>query len=260
MTFFDSMRLDGAAAFVTGASRGLGRAAALALAEAGADVALAATGAEGLEETAEGVRAMGRRASLHAFDVADPGAARAAVDEAARALGRLDIAVNGAGVCPRVPPLETPDGVVRRIFEVNVFGTLAVCQAAVPHMREPGVQRAGGGRIVNVGSVAGMRGRTDAAVYAASKAAVHNLTQSLALDWAPMGIRVNAIAPGQFDTDMGQPTVGDPKALEAFLQHVPLRRVARPGEMGALVVYLCARASAFMTGSVIVLDGGLSLP
>ena len=150
MVLLGDMRLDGAAAFVTGARRGLGR------------------------------------------------AARAAVDEAALAPGRLDIAVNAAWVCPRVPPLETPDGVVRRIFEVNVFGTLAVCQAAV--------------------------------------------------------------APGQFGTGMGRPLLDEPELLGEFLERVPLRRVARPGEKGALMVYLCARASAFMTGSVIVLDGGLSLP
>ncbi|MFH1764888.1 MAG: SDR family oxidoreductase, partial [Gemmatimonadota bacterium] len=132
-------------------------------------------------------------------------------------------------------------------------------QAAARHMQKPEVQEAGGGRIVNFGSVSGLRGRGELTVYGASKAAVMNMTMSLAQDWAPSGIRVNALAPGQFDTDMGEPVIGEPAKREAFIRRVPLGRVARPEEIGALVVYLCAEASAYVTGSVFPIDGGLTL-
>lgn len=259
MSVLDSMRLDGTAAFVTGASRGLGRAAAIAMAEAGADLALAATNEEKLEETAEEIRALGRRTVVCPLDLKSPAAVKEAVDRAVAELGRLDIVVNAAGVCHRVPTIEMPDEMMMETFEVNVYGTLYVCRAAAAHMQKSEVQKSGGGRIVNFGSVAGTRGRTDLSIYGASKAAVMNLTKSLALDWAALGIRVNCIAPGQFDTDMGWPLREDPELKKKFLARVPLGYMANPNEVGALTVYLSSRASAFMTGSVILLDGGISL-
>ena len=151
------------------------------------------------------------------------------------------------------------DEAMMETFEINVYGTMYVCRAAAAHMQKGEVQKSGGGRIVNFGSVAGVRGRTDLSIYGASKAAVMNLTKSLALDWAPLGIRANCIAPGQFDTDMGWPLREDPALKKKFLERVPLRVIAKPEEIGALTVYLSSNASAFMTGSVILLDGGISL-
>ncbi|MEE9275442.1 MAG: SDR family oxidoreductase [bacterium] len=251
--------LEGAAAFVTGASRGLGQASALALAEAGADLALAATNAGALEELAGRVREMGRRAVVCPFDLQEAGAAREAVDRAEEELGRLDIVVNAAGYCLRSPTLDVSDEELHHSFAVNVYGPYHVCRAAAPHMQKPEVRKAGGGRIVNFGSVAGVRGRADLSVYGPSKAAVMNLTQHLAIEWAPVGIRVNAISPGQFDTDMGLPLREDPGMLEAYLKRVPLSRMALPKEIGPLVVYLSSEESAFMTGSVLTIDGGLTI-
>ncbi len=259
MSVLDSMRLDGSAAFVIGASRGLGRASALALAEVGADLALGATNEKMLEETAGAVRAMGRKAVICPLDITDPASARGAVDRAAEELGRLDILVNAAGYCPRVSSLDMTDEEMRRTFEVNTFGTFYVCTAAARHMQKPGVQETGGGRIVNFGSVAGVRARKNVPVYAAAKAAVNNYTQSLAAELAPLNIRVNAVVPGQFDTDMGAPLMNDPAALAAYVERIPLGRVGQPEEIPALVVYLCSNASSYVTGSVAVIDGGLTL-
>ena len=259
MSVLDSFQLNGAAAFVSGASRGLGNASALALAEAGADIALGATNESALEETAEAIRAMGRKAVVCPLDIAEPGSARGAVDRAAQELGRLDILVNAAGICPRVSSLDMPDEEMRQTFEVNVFGTFYVCTAAARHMRKSEVQKAGGGRIVNFGSVAGVRARKNVPVYAASKAAVNNLTQSLAAEFAPFNIRVNAVVPGQFDTDMGAPLMNDPEALAAYVEKIPLGRVGQPEEIPGLVVYLCSNASSYVTGSIMIMDGGLTL-
>ncbi|HBK80965.1 MAG TPA: hypothetical protein DDZ83_15055 [Nitrospinae bacterium] len=259
MSVAEKMNLEGAAAFVTGASRGLGRASALALAEAGADVALGATREDLLEEVAGAVRAMGRRAAVCPLDVSDPVSARDALDRAAGEMGRLDILVNAAGVCPRVPALGTSDGELADTFAVNVYGTFYLCTAAVPHMQKPEVQRSGGGRIVNFGSVAGLRARPGLPVYAAAKAAVHNLTQSFAADWAPLGIRVNAVVPGQYDTDMGASLMNDPEALAAYVKKMPMGRVGSPEEMPAMVLYLCSNASSYVTGALMIMDGGLTL-
>ena len=259
MSVAEKMNLEGAAAFVTGASRGLGRASALALAEAGADVALGATREDLLEEVAGAVRAMGRRAAVCPLDVSDPVSARDALDRAAGEMGRLDILVNAAGVCPRVPALGTSDGELADTFAVNVYGTFYLCTAAVPHMQKPEVQRSGGGRIVNFGSVAGLRARPGLLVYAAAKAAVHNLTQSFAADWAPLGIRVNAVVPGQYDTDMGASLMNDPEGLAAYVKKMPMGRVGSPEEMPAMVLYLCSNASSYVTGALMIMDGGLTL-
>ena len=255
----DKLDMTGAAALVTGASRGLGRVSALALAEAGADLALGATREDLLEEVAGAVRAMGRRAVVCPLDVSDPASARGAVERAAAEMGRLDILVNAAGVCPRVPALGTSDEELQNTFAVNVYGSFYLCTAAAPHMQKPEVQKTGGGRIVNFGSVAGLRARPGVPAYGAAKAAVHSLTQSLAADWAPLGIRVNAIVPGQFDTDMGATLTSDPEALAAYVKNVPLGRIGSPGEMAALVVYLASAASSYVTGALITVDGGLTL-
>ena len=151
------------------------------------------------------------------------------------------------------------DEEMRQTFEVNVFGTFYVCTSVARHMQKSEVQKAGGGRIVNFGSVAGVRARKNVPVYAASKAAVNNYTQSLAAEFAPLNIRVNAVVPGQFDTDMGAPLMNDPEALAAYVERIPLGRVGQPEEIPGLVVYLCSSASSYVTGSIMIMDGGLTL-
>ena len=144
-------------------------------------------------------------------------------------------------------------------FEVNVFGTFYVCTEAAKHMQEAAVQKSGGGRIVTFGSVAGIRARPNVPIYGASKSAVQTLSQSMAADWASLGIRVNTIIPGQFDTDMGAPLMNDPDALAAYTKRIPLGRVGQPHEMPGLVVYLCSDASSYVTGGLFIIDGGLTL-
>jgi len=255
----ESFDLTGRAALVTGGSRGLGRACALALAKAGADVAVAATNEPALRETAAAIERHGRRAAVFSLDVTDAAASRRVVEESVRELGRLDFLINAAGVCPRLSPMETSPGEFHRTLAVNAGGAFHLCTAAFPHLSEEKVRSAGGGSIVNFGSVAGLRARPNVLAYAASKAAVHSLTQSLAADWARYGIRVNAVIPGQFDTDMGAPLLNDPEALSAYVKRIPAGRVGQPGELAPLVVFLCSPASSYMTGSLVVADGGLTL-
>ncbi|MEK6710673.1 MAG: glucose 1-dehydrogenase [Nitrospinota bacterium] len=259
MAWREPINLEGRAAFVTGGSRGLGKACALALAEAGADVALAATDERTLKASAAAVEKLGRRAMAIPLDVTDPAASRRAVESAARELGRLDFLVNAAGICFRLYPMETSPGEFHRTLAVNVSGTFHLCTAAFPYLSEEKVRQAGGGSIVNFGSVAGLRARPNILAYAASKAAVHSLTQSLAADWTQYGIRVNAIIPGQFDTDMGAPLLSDPQALAAYLKRIPAGRVGQPEELAPLIVFLCSRLSSYMTGALVVADGGLTL-
>ncbi len=259
MGVLEKMNLDGKAAYVTGASRGLGRACALALAESGANVALGATSSDSLEPVVQEIRELGRSAAVCPLDISDSESARGAVNRAAQELGRLDILVNAAGICERVSCLNMPDEDMRKTFEVNVFGTFYVCTAAAAHMRKPEIRESGGGRIVTFGSVAGLRARTNVPVYGASKSAVQILTQSMAADWASLGIRVNAVIPGQFDTDMGAPLMNDPAALSDYVKRIPAGRVGQPDEIPGLVVYLCSGASSYVTGSLIVIDGGLTL-
>jgi NAD(P)-dependent dehydrogenase (short-subunit alcohol dehydrogenase family) len=259
MNVQEQIKLDGKTAFITGASRGLGRACALALAEAGADVALAATNTDALEDVAGEVRKLGRAAVISPLDISGSASARSAVGRAAQELGRLDILVNAAGICPRATCLEMSDEEMRTTFEVNVFGTFYVCTEAAKHMQEAAVQKSGGGRIVTFGSVAGIRARPNVPIYGASKSAVQTLSQSMAADWASIGIRVNTIIPGQFDTDMGAPLMNDPDALAAYTKRIPLGRVGQPHEMPGLVVYLCSDASSYVTGGMFIMDGGLTL-
>lgn len=255
----ESISLEGRAAFVTGGSRGLGRACALALAEAGADVAVAATDERALKESASAIEECGRRAIVMPLDVTDQAASRRAVDNAVHRLGRLDFLINAAGICPRLSPMETSAEEFHRTLTVNVCGTFHLCAAAFPHLSDGKVRQAGGGSVVNFGSVAGLRARPNLLAYAASKAAVHNLTQSLAVDWARHGVRVNAVIPGQFDTDMAAPLMNDPEALAAFVKRIPAGRVGQPGEIASLVVFLCSSVSSYMTGALVVADGGLTL-
>jgi Tropinone reductase 1 len=155
--------------------------------------------------------------------------------------------------------METSPEEFHRTLAINAGGTFHLCTAAFPYLSEEKVSRAGGGSIVNFGSVAGLRARPNVLAYAASKAAVHSLTQSLAVDWAPHGIRVNAVIPGQFDTDMGAPLLNDPDALAAYVKRIPAGRVGQPGELAPLVVFLCSPVSSYMTGSLVAADGGLTL-
>jgi NAD(P)-dependent dehydrogenase (short-subunit alcohol dehydrogenase family) len=228
----DSFRLDGKRAVVTGGSRGIGAALVIALREAGADVVVASR--------SEGV----------ITDVTDVESVRAMADE----VGRIDVLVNNAGVCYHRPALEVPDSEWRSVWDVNVDGVWNCSRVVGERMIEQG-----GGVIVNIGSISAMivnRPQWQPA-YNASKAAVHQLTKSLAAEWAPHGVRVNALAPGYVKTEMAP--VDDPRFKPLWVDDPPMGRYALPEEMGPSVVYLASDASSFMTGSVLVVDGGYTL-
>ena len=247
--------LDGRTALVTGANRGLGRAFAQALAEAGADVVVVGRHEDRNQQAAEEIgTATGRRVTAVTGDVSRSEDAGRVVAEAIEAHGRLDVLVNNAGICYHRPTLEVPDEEFDEVFDVNVAGVWKMCRAAAPHMID-----AGRGSIVNVGSISAIivnRPQWQAS-YNASKAAVHQLSKSLAAEWAPYGVRVNAIAPGYVKTEMAP--VDEPRFRRQWIEDAPMQRYATPEEIAPSVVYLASDASSFTTGSVLVTDGGYTV-
>lgn len=238
-------------AIVTGASRGLGRAMAVALAAAGADVALAARAKPELEETARQVVATGRRALVVETDVAEYAQVETLVKRTVAELGGLHVVVNNSGIARVAPVAEMSSDDFRATLEVNLLGVFHGCRAAAAHLI---AQKAG--KIVNIASVLGQVGLPGYSAYAASKSGVMGFTRALAAEWARYGIQVNALAPGWFVTDMNAEAFGEARTRERLLRDVPARRTGRLEEIGPLVVYLASAASDFMTGQTIFLDGG----
>jgi NAD(P)-dependent dehydrogenase (short-subunit alcohol dehydrogenase family) len=247
--------LEGRTALVTGANRGLGRAFADALATAGADIVVVGRDADRNRQAAtEIAQRTGRRTTVASGDVSERDDVRRIVDEALDAHGRIDVLVNNAGVCFHRPALDVPDEEFAEVFDVNVTGLWRMSTAVAPSMIEMG-----GGAIVNVGSISAVivnRPQWQPA-YNASKAAVHQLTKSLAAEWAPHNIRVNAIAPGYVKTEMAP--VDEPRFRRHWIEDAPMRRYATPEEIAPSVVYLASDAASFTTGSVLVTDGGYTL-
>jgi NAD(P)-dependent dehydrogenase (short-subunit alcohol dehydrogenase family) len=249
VSVLDAFRLDGRVAVVTGGNRGLGLAFARALGEAGAQVAIAARDEGKSAEVAEelGVLAV-------PLDVTDAASVGAMVERVTAELGPVDVLVNNAGTCFHRPALEVPDDEWRAVWEVNVDGVWRCARAVGAQMVERGT-----GSIVNIGSISAMivnRPQMQPA-YNASKAAVHQLTKSLAAEWAPHGVRVNALAPGYTKTEMAP--VDEPRFRRHWIEDAPMERYATPEELGPSLLYLASDASSFVTGSVLVVDGGYTL-
>ncbi|MBA8795414.1 NAD(P)-dependent dehydrogenase (short-subunit alcohol dehydrogenase family) [Friedmanniella endophytica] len=251
MAVLDSFGLGGRTTVVTGANRGIGRALAVALAEAGSDLALLVRDPASCAEVEAECRALGVRTLAVAGDVTDAASVARAVDTIGEAFGRIDVLVNNAGACIHRPALEVTAAEWRQVMDVNVDGVWNCAQAFGRVMVE-----AGRGAIVNIGSISAVivnRPQWQPA-YNASKAAAHQLTKSLAAEWAEHGVRVNALAPGYVKTEMAP--VDDPQFRQRWIDDVPMQRFALPAELGPAVVFLASDASSFMTGSVLVMDGG----
>ncbi|MGV3491277.1 MAG: SDR family NAD(P)-dependent oxidoreductase [Devosia sp.] len=252
MPVFDLFRLDGKVALITGATRGIGLAITEALAEAGAHVVMSSRTPR--PETLARLREAGHRVDYVQGDVEDPATPARLVEAATRlGSGRLDILVNNAGIAAHGDTHAFPDETYRRLMAVNVDSLFRACQAALRVM-----QAQKSGVILNIGSISGLVANVPQpqAAYNASKGAVHMLTRSLASDYAADGIRVNAIAPGYITTDMTNGGLADPVWGPIWRNMTPMGRPGSAEDIGAAALYLCSPASAYVTGEVLVVDGG----
>lgn len=248
--------LTGKAAVVTGASRGIGQAIAERLAEAGAKVVLSSRKLDGLEAVAAGIRAKGGEALSIAAHNGDKAALQALVQAALDAYERVDILVNNAATNPHFGTLlEAEDSLWQKTIEVNVMGNVWLTQAVVPHMR-----RQGGGKIINIASINGLRPGRMQGIYSMTKAAVISLTQTLAMELAPDQIQVNAIAPGLIKTKFARVIWENETLANEIIQRTPAGRIGEPDDIAGLAVYLASAASNFATGQVFVVDGGVTIP
>jgi 3-oxoacyl-[acyl-carrier protein] reductase len=246
-------RFAGQAVIVTGGSRGIGRAVALAFAREGADVVLNYAGNhDAAASAAEEIRACGRTCVLAPGSVASPQVAARLAETALAELGRIDVLVNNAGITRDGNLMMLRDSAWQEILGVNVSGTFHCSRAVFEPMR-----RQGRGVILNMTSTAGLKGRAGQVAYATTKGAVISLTKSLAQEYGPHGILVNAIAPGFVETDMVASVLGRPGAREAFLEATPLHRFGRPEDVAGAALYLASGESAFVSGHVLLVNGGL---
>jgi NAD(P)-dependent dehydrogenase (short-subunit alcohol dehydrogenase family) len=244
--------LTGKKAFVTGASRGIGKAIAVALAGAGADVALVARDADRLAETAEEVTALGRQAIVLPADVTDQEAVAATAELAIDQLGFVDIVVNNAGGSNfMVPFRELRLSGWDKLVQLNLSSAVYVCHAFAGHMLDRKQ-----GCVINVASVAGVASSPLITPYGAAKAGLISLTKSLAVEWGAEGVRVNALCPGWTATDLNQTLWQDPVAGPATIATVPMRRWGQATEMSGPAVFLASDAASYMTGQVLIVDGG----
>ncbi|HEX2713992.1 MAG TPA: glucose 1-dehydrogenase [Candidatus Acidoferrales bacterium] len=246
------LELDNKVAVVIGGTSGIGRAIAHGLAEAGADVVPSARRREQVEAAAKEIEALGRCSLRMASDVTDRASLQRLLDSTLQAFAKVDILVNSAGGTKRAATLDFAEKDWNAILDTNLSGVLRACQVFGRHMVERRY-----GRIINIASLASFVGLHEVAAYSASKAAVASLTKSLAIEWAPYGVCVNAIAPGVFRTALNQQLLdGTPRGQE-FLMRTPMKRFGQVEELVGAAIFLASDAASFVTGSILVVDGGL---
>ncbi len=247
----ERFRLDGKVAVVVGGSKGLGMAMALALAAAGADVCIASRGPDGLTETAAAVEQLGRRGVWFAFDATNEVQVQALVQFVHDTFGRIDILVNSQGIVALQPIAEFDTLTWEQVMDVNVKSVFLCCKHVGRVMLAQGH-----GKIINISSVRGFQGRAQDPAYATSKGAINQLTHSLAIEWGPRGIQVNAIAPVFTRTTMSAPFLDDPQKRDWVLSRIPMQRVGELDDLFGPVVFLASEASNFVNGHVLAVDGG----
>jgi NAD(P)-dependent dehydrogenase (short-subunit alcohol dehydrogenase family) len=245
------LSLAGKSAVVIGGTSGIGRALALGLANAGADVAASSRRQEQVDETAAEIELTGQRSLRVASDVVDRASLEALLAAAIAAFGKVDILVNCAGKTKRGPTIDFPQEVWDDILETNLTGTLYGCQVFGKHMLERGY-----GRIINIASLSTFVALYEVAAYAASKAAVASLTKSLAVEWSKHGVNVNAIAPGVFRTALNSGLLDGTERGREFQLRTPIGRFGNVEELAGAAIYLASDAASFVTGEVLVVDGG----
>lgn len=243
--------LAGQVAVVIGGTTGIGRAMALGLADAGADVVASSRRAAQVEEVAKELESIGSKTLRLPSNVLAPESIQALCDAVIEKFGRVDILINCAGMIKRAPTLDFPEETWNEIIETNLSGTLRSCQIFGRHMLTQGY-----GRIINIGSMTTFRGFFEVAAYGASKAAVGSLTKSLAVEWSRHGITVNAIAPGIFRTDINTHLLDNTERGREFLLRTPMGRFGDVQELVSSAIYLASPASSFITGEILAVDGG----
>jgi NAD(P)-dependent dehydrogenase (short-subunit alcohol dehydrogenase family) len=255
MTVSPLFDISGKVALVTGASRGIGQSIAERFAEAGAKVVLASRKQDELDKVAAGIKAQGGEAIAIAAHTGKKDTLQALVQQATATYGKIDILVNNAATNPHFGPvLEAEDSLWMKTLEVNLMGVVWLCQQVVPVMRANG-----GGRIINVASIVGLNPGNFQGIYSATKAALLSLTKTLAMELGPDNIQINAIAPGLIQTKFAQVIWENDALMKTFEAKTPAGRIGQPDDIAGLALWLASPAAAFTTGSVITVDGGMTL-
>ena len=241
-------------AMITGSTRGLGEVAAMALAKAGADVAVCGRNYEDFQRVSRNIQKLSRNAAGFYLDVTSKKSVQQGVEKIVAHFGKIDILVNNAGINHRVPVLEFTEEAWDLVIDTNLKGYFLVAQAAVPQMIERGY-----GKVINMSSILGLTPLPQQLAYASSKGGVNQLTRVMALEWAKKGIRVNAVAPTYFETELVAPIRNDPERFRFINERTPMGRWGQPYELEGLIIFLAASASDFITGQIIYIDGGWTI-
>jgi len=252
MELFD---LSGQVALITGASRGIGRAIAMRMAEHGAKIVVSSRKLAACEAAAEAIKAQGGEAFAQVCDIADETALKALAEAAIKTWGRIDSLVCNAAVNPHFgPSSDVSYAAFERTMKVNLQNNFRLCEMALPHMAARG-----GGSVILISSIAALRGQDKLGIYALSKAAEQQLARNIAVEWGARNIRANCIAPGLIRTDFAEALWRDPEMSRKVLDHTPLGRIGDPDDIAGAAVFLASRAGQFTTGQTLVIDGGISV-